>query len=593
MYKNTVYILLFLIEFSAVAQNQQLANQYFRDGKFEKAAVVYNDLYEAKKHSTYHFKNLLKCWYALEDFEKAENLIASRFKTYPKQAFLWVELGYANELQHKDSLAKTCYDKAALALKEKPSSGYTIAKSFYDHHLLDYALNAYQLMIKEVPTTNYNYQIAAIYGELGNIEAMFDTYLDMITHRGGKITNIQRFIGRYVTDDSQDANNIIFRKLLIKRLQEDPQDEWNQLLSWLYIQQKEYAKALRQEKAVHKRSNTSLDAIIDVGKIAFETQDYTTATQAFDYIIANTSDSELQLYAHYFLLESDRKINPDVTSVATHYQSVLEQYGLGNISHNIQISYADFLTFDYNNPEQAIEVLNTSLENRLTPYQKAKVKIQLGDIMVFTGKYNQALILFSQVQTKLKNHPLAQEARYKVARTSYFRGDFEWANIQLKVLKRGTTKLIANDALDLSLLIDDNIAQDSVRTALKSYATAALLSYQNKNQEAIDTLAQVLITHKGHPIEDEALFKQAALYKILEQYDLAAQNYLKIIDLKENDILIDDALYHLAQLYDNELNQPEKAKAYYEKIVLEQGASIYLVTARKRYRSLRGDELVP
>ena len=593
MRTNLLYILIFLIGFSAVAQDQQLANQYFRDGKFEKAAAVYKELYDSKKHSTHYFKNLLKCWYALQEFEKAENLIAARFKTHPKQAFLWVELGYANQLQHKDSLANIYYEKAALALQKKPSSGYTIAKSFYDNHLLDYALDAYQLMIKEVPSANYNYQIAAIYGELGDIEAMFDTYLDMITHRGGKITNIQRFIGRYVTSDSQDANNIIFRKLLIKRLQEDPQDEWNQLLSWLYIQQKEYAKALRQEKAVHKRSNITLDGIINVGKIAFEALDFVTSTYAFDYVVANTSDRELQLFAHYFLLESDRKINTNKINVALHYEKILEEYGLGNISHEIQVSYADFLTFDMNNPAQAIEVLNASLENRLTPYQKAKVKIQLGDIMVFTGKYNQALILFSQVQTKLKNHPLAQEARYKVARTSYFRGDFDWANIQLKVLKRGTTKLIANDALDLSLLIDDNIAQDSVRTALKSYAMAELLSYQNKNQEAIDTLAQVLIKHKGHPIEDEALFAQAKLYETLDQYDLAAQNYLKIIDLKENDILIDDALYHLAQCYDNELNQPEKAKIYYEKIVFEQGSSIYLVTARKRYRLLRGDELVP
>jgi len=586
-------MLIFMFALSSVAQNQQLANQYFREGKFEKAAAVYQDLYQSKKHSSYYFKNLLKSWYALDEYKKAEALIAERFKLFPKQEFLWVELGYANALQHRDEEAKACYEKAMTALKEKPAAGYAIARSFYDNHLLEYALPAYQVMVQKVSNSSYHYQIANIYGEMGNIEAMFDTYLDVISSKKGQLVNIKRYIGKYVTDDSQNSNNIIFRTKLIKRLQENPQDEWNTLLSWLYIQQKDYNKALRQEKAIYKRSGTNFEGIIDVGRLAFETQDFETSIKAFDYVVLNTSDSELQLFAHYYLLESDRKTNLNKSSIALHYQQVLEQYGWGNITYTIQVSYADFLTFDMNTPEKAIEVLNTCLENRLTPFERAAVRIQLGDVMVFTGKYNQALILFSQVQTKLKNHPLAQEARYKVAQTSYYKGDFDWANIQLKVLKRGTTKRIANDALDLSLLIDDNIAQDTIRTALKSYATAELLSYQNKTQAAIDTLTQVLIHYKGHPIEDEALFKQAKLYQITDHFDKAAQNYLKIIDLKENDILIDDALFNLAQLYDQELNQPDKARVYYEKIVFEQASSIYLVTARKRFRQLRGDELIP
>jgi len=238
-------------------------------------------------------------------------------------------------------------------------------------------------------------------------------------------------------------------------------------------------------------------------------------------------------------------------------------------------------------------VLEQSIQNSISRFQKAKVKILLADIMVFTGKYNQALILYSQVQTELKNHVLAHEARFKVAQTSYFKGDFSWANIQLKVLKRGTTKLIANDAIDLSLLIEDNIAQDSVQIALKKYAYIDLLVYQNKDRQAIDSLSVLLKEHKGHPIEDEALFKQAQLFEKQKEYIAAEQNYLSILELEQNDILIDDALYHLAKLYDNQLNQPEKAKLYYEKIVLEQAASIYLVPARKRYRQLRGDIILP
>jgi len=593
MLQKYIYLLIFLVSFSSFGQNQSLAYRYFRKGEFEKATLIYQDLYKESPHNTQYLYYLLKCYYETEAYQKAEKQIIDHQKNYPIHTFLWVELGYVYSLKREDQQAKKYFDKALKIAANNPTNGFRIAKSFQDNHQLDYALRTYKLLMKALPRANFNSQIAVIYGEKGDIKGMLNTYLDMVFKTGGNLSNIQRYIGRYLTDDSQDPNNQIFKKLLVKRLQENPQDEWNKLLAWLYLQQKEYAKALRQEMAVHKRSQTSLNAIIDIGIIAFETQNYTTADNAFKYSINNTSNRDLQLLSQYYLLESNRKTNDDITSVEALYKNTLDTYGYKSDTNAIQVSYADFLTFDANAPDSAIGVLENALKNRLTRFQKAKIKIQLADIMVFNGRYNAALLTYSQVQTHLKNHILAQEARYKVARTSYYRGDFDWANIQLKVLKRGTTKQIANDALDLSLLITDNIAQDSIRTALKSYATAALLSYQNKNKEAIDTLTQILHKHKGHPIEDEALFKQATIFINQGMLEAAAQNYLAILALENNDILIDDTLFSLAKLYDEKLNQPQKAKQYYSEIVFNHPSSIYLVTARKRFRMLRGDELTP
>jgi len=593
MLTKLIFIVFVLVGQLVIGQNQQLANDYFRKGEFEKAANLYETLYKESKHNTFYFKKLIQCYQAQEIYEDAEKIINERLETYPTQYFLWVELGYNYELQYKHELAKLLYEKAVLALRNNPGKSYQIAKSFQEKHLLDYALQGYQYMVNALPSANYNYQIAAIYGEKGNIEMMFDTYLSMIAFQGGSIENIQRFIGKYITDDAQDENNLLFRKLLLKRLQQNPKNEWNKLLSWLYVQQKDFSKALVQEKAIYKRNQTELDGIVDVGSIAFEAGSFVVAKNAFKYLVEVGLDSELVLLAYYYILESDQQLQIDPVEIEQAYQLIFEKYGTSNLTIKIQVSYADFLTFIRNQPQKAIEVLNNSLESRLNRFQEAAVKIQLADILVYTGKYNQALIKYSQVQTDLKNHVLAQEARYKVAQTSYFKGDFDWANIQLKVLKKGTSKLIANDAIDLSLLIDDNTAQDSVRTALKSYAQADLLAFQNKNRQAIDTLSQVLMKHKGHPIEDEALFKQAALFEKTLQFEAAEQNYLNIIALENNDILIDDALYHLALLYDTHLNNQEKAKTYYEKIIFEQPSSIYLVIARKRFRQLRGDVMLP
>ncbi len=267
------------------------------------------------------------------------------------------------------------------------------------------------------------------------------------------------------------------------------------------------------------------------------------------------------------------------------------QYGENENTIGAQLAYANFLAFKKNEQEKAISVLKKALELPINDFQKGHLKIKLADILVFTNKFNSALIYYTQVQTSLKNHTIGQTARFKIAQTSYFKGDFEWAQSQLKVLKESTSQLIANDALDLNLLITDNAVKDSLKLALKKYAIADLLSYQNKNQQAIDTLQTILNQYKGHPIEDEALFKQAQLFEKINQFEEAENNYLQLIKINEDDILVDDAHYYLAELYLNKFHNIEKAKEYYKYIIFDYPSSIYLVDARKKFRKLRGDEI--
>ncbi|HNU59265.1 MAG TPA: tetratricopeptide repeat protein, partial [Aquaticitalea sp.] len=258
---------------------------------------------------------------------------------------------------------------------------------------------------------------------------------------------------------------------------------------------------------------------------------------------------------------------------------------------SLQISYADFLAFHLKKPDEASAFLKKSLQLKLSPFQQASVKLKLGDILVLQEKFNEALIYYTQIQTNLKNSTISQEARFRVAKTSYYKGDFDWAESQLKILKASTSQLIANDALDLKLLISDNKYEDSLRTALKLYAKADLLSFQNRNAEAIALLDKILTEHKGESIEDEALLKQAKLYEEKQQYDKAIANYQSIIANYGDGILADDALFFLGELYSEVLGEPEKAKTMYEQILFNHQDSIYAVEARKKFRMLRGDAI--
>ena len=591
--KQIVFLFLFLSGLTAFAQQQaEKAYTYYRKGEYEQAALLYKPLLEKNPIRRDYFKYLLTCYQQLEDYKSAESLIRSQMKKFPRFTYLYVELGYNFQLQGDRKKANAYYQKALDAVNKNPIDVYVTGQAFRQNNLLDKAMESYRIALEKNPKLNLNAQMAQVYGELGDLENMFIAYLDLIEQNEKYYPSVQRYIGKFITSDPEDPTNLLFKKILLKRSQNNPKTAYNALLSWLYMQQNQYDKALIQEKSVYMRTQKGLDKIAEIGKIAFQNHDFTTSKKAFEFVLQNSTNSESTIEAEDYIIRGKIKTarNPkDYEKIDQDFERLFKKYGINAATIDLQLTYADFLTFQYDQPEKAIALLETTKDLANSPFKKGKIKNKLADILVYTGKFNTALILYSQVQTELKNSVIAQEARFKVARTSYFKGDFDWAQIQLKVLKSSTSQLIANDALELSLLISNNIPKDSATTPLKQFAKAQLLSYQRKNGAAIDTLEVILKNYKGMPIEQEALKLQAELFKEQGDFTAAESVYLKLYGINPQGIYADDACFALAELYRKELDQPEKAKTYYEKIIFEYPASIYLVDARKYYRMLRGD----
>ena len=377
------------------------------------------------------------------------------------------------------------------------------------------------------PKQNYNVQLARIYGELGNIEEMFSNYIDYIQTKPTFLNNGKRAFSDFVSENSENENNVSLRKILLKKIQLQPDVIWYDMLSWLYIQEKAYRKAFVQEKALYKRNPESLSRITDLALTAINEKDYETANSIFNYILENSQDVSTLLTAHQYLLDIEitNASKKDLKDIQDKYLALFNQYGLYEQTIALQIAYGDFLAFNLHEPKESSVFLKRSLKLELSAFQEATVKLKLGDILVFEEKFNEALIYYSQIQANLKNSTISQQARFKVAKTSYYKGDFEWAESQLKILKSSTSQLIANDALDLKLLISDNIQEDSLHVALGLYSKADLFEFQNKNEEAITLLGKILKEHKGESIEDQALFMQAKLFEKTKQFEKAAANY--------------------------------------------------------------------
>ena len=578
--QKTFSIILIVLGFNiGFTQNSEfLADSYFKKGAFKKALVIYKNLHKEKPYTYKYVYKIIETYQQLEQYEDAQNLLIQRLDKRRTPTLL-VKLGYNYQLKDSLNQAKALYEEAISYIDQNPSYIYTVAKSFEDHALLEEAIQVYNKGKVLTPDKDYSIQLARIYGDQGNIEKMFANYIEYVAYKPNYANTIKRAFNDFISENSDNENNRILRKLLLKKIQQQPNTYWYEMLSWLYIQEKAFNKSFIQEKALYKRNPESLDRIIELAVTALESTDTNTAISIFNYILQTTQNLETKLMAHQYILEIETK-NADVKKlkqIDDAYISLFKTYGKLELTLALQLAYGKFLAFDIKKTEAATIFLRESLGLKISQFQKAKVKLLLADILVLQEKFNEALIFYSQIQVNLKNSTISQEARYKVAKTSYYKGDFDWAESQLKILKSSTSQLIANDALDLKLLISDNKYEDSTQIALKLFAKADLLSFQNKTDKAIVLLDKILQEHKGKSITDQTLYQQAKLFEKKKQYTKAEANYQLIIKDYNQDILADDAYYHLAELYNTYLEKPEEAKQLYEKIIFEYYAQIFKI----------------
>jgi tetratricopeptide (TPR) repeat protein len=593
MKKLFLYITLSFSLF-AFSQNEQLAQYYYDKGDFEKAKISYEELLENIPQNTQYFLRTLDCYQQLKQFDVAEKAIQTRLDKY-KQGNLLVELGYNFQLQKNDAKAKNFYDQALERIKKNPNEVYGISNSFEKKVLLDYALKSYQTATELEPNFNFNYQIALLYGQLGNAEMMISTFLNEAYANPQNSIMIQNQLARFMVDEGDASFNETLRKALIIRTQKNQDIFWNRYLSWYYVQQKEFEKAFVQEKAIYKRDPESLSNIVNLGQLAIEEDNPEAAKEILGFVLENTKDLELLVQANSYLMKMKigKAKEKDFAAINTEMLGLLKQYEISPFTLSLQLIQAHFVAFNLKKPEDGKAIVKKALELQLDDYDVAQAKMELADILLYEEKFNQALIYYSQIELDLKNDVIAHEAILKSAKTSYFKTDFVWALKQFKELKSANTQLIANDALEYFLLINDNTVADSTQTALKQFAKGDYLLYQNRNQEAEAQFQMILKNYKGQEIEAVTLLRLGRIYEKLGDFTLALSQYQNIIDHHSDGIYVDEALFFSAEIYNKQLKLPEKAKPLYEKIIFNHQDSIYFVDARKTFRQLRGDIIAP
>ena len=576
--------------------NSKLAAQYYGNKEYDKAIIYYQKLFDKTKSPAYYVR-LLNCFIELEEFRNGEKLVKRQIKRNTYQLDFYTDLGNLYEISNQNSKSKQAYDKALKLLTPNNQQIMELANGYLKYKKTNYAILTYQKGRKLLKGTYpFNFELAQVYNTQGNTEAMIGEYLDLLDYQESYIQSVQNALQTALTNDEDGDDKTLLKSLLIRRVQKNANKKvFAEMLIWVYIQEKNFGGAFIQAKALDKREKEQGKRVMALASLCVENKDYQTALKCYKYVIEKGVDNYYYISSKMELVNvyNQKIINSnytqeDLLGLEKTYKSTIDELGKTSATASLLNGLAHLQAFYLHNTDNAITLLNEIIIiPRLKPHDKAKNKIELADVLLFTNQIWDASLLYSQVEKAYKYDRFGEKAKFKNARISFYTGDFSWAKTQLDVLKASTSKLIANDAMQLSILITDNIGIDTTEAPLLLFAQADLLAFQNKNEEAMWMLDTLKLGYPNHTIADDILYKRYQINYKQKKFEAAAENLTEIIKDYSYDILADDAIYNLALLYDNQLDDKQKAAEYYKQIMFDYQSSIYVVDARKRYRELR------
>lgn len=575
-----------------------LAQQYFMNGEYDKAKGIYEKLYQSNSYKELVYDNYVQTLIKLREYGDAEKIIRKKIKENASDFNNKINLGLLLKEKGDSAESEKVFNEV---IRNMPADAFyigQIANNFYrinDYHLaLKTFLNGRKILGNE---REFAFDLVNIYRFLKIKDGLSTELINILDYNPEFLSMAKANVTRSF-ENPEDYQ--FLKSQILKKLQKTPQNiELADFLAWTHIQLKEYNMALIQIIALDKRTNDNGTRVFALSNILTENKAFEEAEKGYNYLISKGSLQPYYVLAKVSLLRikqaqfsASAVHRVEIASLEKSYEDLLTEFGKNARTLFAIKELAKLKSGALNKPKEAETLLEDALKiTGLNAEDIALLKLDLADVYVINNDPWEASLVLGQVEKSLPNTPIAQEAKFKNAKISFYNGNFKWAKAQLDVLKASTSQLIANDALDLSLLIQDNTQQDTLGLALKMYARAEFLRAQNLFDKAINVLDSVSVSFPNNELADDILVSKARIYTAKSKTDLAIKAYEEIIKNHISSIWADDAIYSLALIYDDELKNKEKAMAYYQKLIEEFPGSLFVIDARKRFRILRGDAL--
>ena len=576
-----------------------LANQYIQQAENEKALLLFEKLEKNSKNIPLIHTNYFQLMLMTGKFDNAENYIEKAIKKYPSNLYYQIDKGLIY-IEKNNKSAETKYFEILIdKISNDPFKVRIAAHHFSKNRQHEYALETYRQSRKKMNDPfAYSIQMANLYRLLNKKEDMIEEYLNYTNQNPNNIRSIKNIL-QNVLREEEDLE--LFENMMFDKVQRSPNNMiYNELLIWVNIQRKNFYSAFIQARALDKRKKLNGVEVMEIGRITMVNKDYKNAVRIFEYVIKEYPGTPNYQIARRLVIGCREEIvkstfpveDSNIRMLINDYRELIKDVGLNNNTIEALRSEALLFAFYLHEHDSAIMILEKIINvSRISKSIIDQSKLDLGDIYILIGEPWESTLLYSQVEKSSKESAIGYEAKLRNAKLSYYRGDFALAQSHLDILKMATTREIANDAMSLSLLIKDNTQLDTGDIAMKKFADIDLLIFQNRKFEALDSLEKLKDEFPNHPIVDEILYRQAKLKMEMGDFIEAVSLLQNVVDNFGEDILGDDALFLIGMIYEDQLNEKEKAKEIYQSFLSKYPGSNKAAEARKRFRTLRGDFL--
>lgn len=604
MKKTILYIFLMLSglpQFGQVVNNDQnkinLAYSYFRNSDFEKAAPLFLELYEKTKASQY-FDYYINSLISLQQYDEAEKALKKVMRT-DKNPNNYITLGYLYKSKNDMKAAGKVFDDVIDNLSPNMGTIVTVANTFFNKGEFDYAEKAYLKGRELIKGEMFRSYLATVYAYKRDYNKMMQEYMAMLTENEKNLANVQGRLSSLMRFDFDNSlRNLIKREVLL-RIQAAPEEiVFSKLLIWIFVQEENYTQAMNQSMALDRRTRAEEENILSFAKSAAERGLYDVALSGVKYLIErkpealNLKDAKQEQvnFEYLKLINSPVKDEPAMSSMENKFRTFFSEFGYNTRTASLVRDYAHFMAFYRHNPEFGLSLLEEAMKSKeLDANQYTLMRIELADVNVCADNLWEASLQYSQIIEANKSNPMGDEVKLKKAKLSYFQGEIDWAKAQLDVLKASTSKLIANDAMELWLLISNHYNLDTIVEPVRLFALADLDLFRNRDDLALEVLDSLVRLFPGHSLNEPVLMRKALICERAFDFKSAAGFYNQVLETYSFSSSADDALFRLAWITEKEFNDPEKAQTYYKQILVSFPGSIYVADARKKFREIRGD----
>ncbi|MFS2189573.1 tetratricopeptide repeat protein [Mucilaginibacter sp. Mucisp84] len=592
-----VIIIAFCFSGRLLAQDNELllARQYNANGEPQKALEIYQKLYKQNNENYYsvYVNTLLN----LKKFDEAESITKKLIRRHPDDRQYAIMLGNIYTQEGNMAKADAIYDDLIKSLPADQGEIAALASQFYQSANIDYAIKIFQQGRKLLKNDNiFTYELINLYRFKRDKISLTDEYLNFLPQNPNFINQAENAFSN-VYEGSADYD--MLKTALLRRIQKDPQQTiYADLLTWQYLQQKEFDLALNQALALSRRQNDDGNSIYDLCRTFIANEAYDEAIRGYEYIISKGKTTSLYIPSKIELINtknlkvtSGKYLPEDLLGLEKDYNDLLTEFGRNSSTAFAMQKLANLQAFKLHKLKDAQKLLEEATRlNDIRPNLLADCKLDLGDIYLLNNQPWEATLLYSQVEKDFPATAIGQDALFRNAKMAYYTGDFTWAKGQLDVLKVSTSQLIANDALNLLLLIQDNLAADSSGSALKVYARADLQIFAQNPEKAVMILDSIGKKFPNNALDDDIMMSKSRILIQQKDYAGAVPLLKKIVEEHPADLWADDAVFMLGDIYENRLNDKTTARNYYQKIITDYPGSLWINEARKRFRVLRGDK---